>query len=338
MSPPEKSQPSARWAAVLQEARLELEILSGETFTLPTPPTQAALPFTTSSSTDSDETPWSVVVRKKGKKGKKKGKNNVSIRESPAKSPSFSICGSFEKPVSWSTREVMKARTEWRHKKQRVYTYTPLPKDLQVFQDTKALSKSKKRCIISGHQFHPQQGLESIDENGELLLLKVRLPRVDPIPRQRLGPVAVVPAPIQAKTISWSQVATKPVVPVVPALPIVPVVPKVPVKPSLTRVSVAAPVSVTKPTVPEVPAAKAPVALKEEKKSQPQVQSPATQVSPRAVSPATPKLPKSPVGSTLSRQGSVLVDIEKPAPTPIKTLSWSQVVAKPAAPKVPIKR
>ncbi|KAK3504319.1 hypothetical protein B0T13DRAFT_390271 [Neurospora crassa] len=326
MSPPEKSQPSARWAAILQEARLELEILSGETFTLPSSPKQAALPFTTSSSTDSDEIPWSVVVRKKGKKGKEKGKNNVSIRDSPAKSPSFSICGSFEKPVRWSTREVMKARTEWKHKKQRVYTYTPLPKDFQVYEDTKALSKSKRRRIIGGHRFHPQHGLESINENSELLLLKVRLPRVDPIPHQRLGPVAVVPAPIQAKTPSWSQVATRPAVPVVP---------KVPVKPSFTRVSVTPPV--TKPAVPEVPAAKGPVGLKE-KEFQPQVPRPATQVSPKAVSPATPKLRKSPVDSTLREQGSKSVEMEKSAPTPIRTLSWSQVAAKPAVPKVPIKR
>ncbi|EGO58428.1 hypothetical protein NEUTE1DRAFT_101263 [Neurospora tetrasperma FGSC 2508] len=336
MSPPEKSQPSARWAAVLQEAHLELEILSGETFTLPSSPKQAALPFPTSSSTDSDEIPWSVVVKKKGKKGKKKGKNNVSIRDSPAKSPSFSICGSFEKPVSWNTREVMKARTEWKHKKQRVYTYTPLPKDFQVYQDTKALSKGTKRRIIGGHRFHPQHGLESIDENGELLLLKLRLPRVEPIPHQRLGPLAVVPAPVQAKTLSWSQVATRSVVPVVPAVSVVPAVPKLPVKSSFTRVSVTPPV--TKPAVPEVPAAKAPVTLKKEKKAQPQAQRPATQVSPKAVSPATPKLPKPPVDSTLRRQGSKSIEIEKSAPTPTKTLSWSQVAAKSVAPKVPIKR
>lgn len=217
----------------------------------------------------------------------------------------------------------MKARTEWKHKKQRVYTYTPLPKDFQVYQDTKALSKGTRRRIIGGHRFHPQNGLESIDENGELLLLKLRLPRVEPIPHQRLGPLAVVPAPVQAKTLSWSQVATRPVVPVVPA------VPKSPVKSSLTRVSVTPPV--TKP-------AKAPVALKKEKKSQPQAQRPATQVSPKAVSPATPKLPKSSVDSTLRRQGSKSVEIEESAPTPTKTLSWSQVAAKPAVPKVPIKR
>ncbi|KAJ4383100.1 hypothetical protein N0V85_008517 [Neurospora sp. IMI 360204] len=308
MSPPKHSLPIAHWAAILQQARIELELLSGKTFTLP------------------DEVPWSVVVKKKGKKGKKKDRKNIGKRPAPDKSRSSpSIHESLEGSVTWHSREVMKRRTEWhgRAKKRRAYTYTPLrPEDFDIYEDTKALSKAEKHWIIGGHRFHEQRELETIPEKSKLSLTKPRLPRVDPIPRQQLGPVAVVPAPISTGKSLWSQVAAKPK----------PAVPKVPVKPqSFTKVSVKSPVKkpVTKPAaVPEVPA-KAPVTIKK-KKSQ-TLGHPATKVSP--VSAATPKRPKLPVDSTLRRQGSVPVDTEESAPAPTKTLSWSQVAAKPAVPE-----
>lgn len=186
----------------------------------------------------------------------------------------------------------MKRRTTWNHKKKRVYTYTSLPKDFDIYEDTKALSKAEKHWIISGHRFHPQHGLEPIPEKSKLSLTKPRLPRVDPIPHQRRGPVAVVPAPITTGKSLWSQVAAKPAVPKVPVKPPV-------TKPSFAKVSAKPPV--TKPAaVSEVPAKAPAVTLK--KKMPPTLGVPASKVSP--VPAATPKLPKLPsVDSTLRRQG-----------------------------------
>lgn len=83
MSPPKHSLPIAHWAAILQQARIELELLSGEVSKHPIAQCKSDSSSLISSQltprgkqtfTLPDETPWSVVVKKKGKKSKRKDK------------------------------------------------------------------------------------------------------------------------------------------------------------------------------------------------------------------------------------------------------------------------